>query len=50
MPASPQQADVETEPSIDDAALDADVKVISDLQGLENDFSDVMTDTREDLK
>ena len=50
MPASPQQANVETEPSINDAALEADVKVISDLQGLENDFSDMMTDTREDLK
>ena len=48
--ASPQQVNVETDPSIDDAALEADVKVISDLQGLENDFSDMMTDTREDLK
>ena len=26
------------------------MKVVSDLQGLENDFSDMMTDTRKDLK
>ena len=50
VPALPQQANAETEPSIDDATLEADVKVISDLQGLEEDFSDMMTDTREDLK
>ena len=46
----PQQADAGPDPSIDDAALEADVKVISDLQGLENDFSNMMIDTREDLK
>ena len=45
--ALPQQDNDETEVSID---VEADVKVISDLQGLENDFSDVMTDTRKDLK
>ena len=50
MPASPQQANVETDPIIDDAAIEADVKVISDLQGLEDDFLDMMTDTRKDLK
>ena len=50
MPALPQQANIENEQSIDGAALEADVKVISDLQGLENDFSDMMTDTRKDLK
>ena len=50
MPALPQQANAEIEPSIDDTTLEADVKVISDLQRLEEDFSDMMTDTREDLK
>ena len=50
VPALPQQANIETGPSIDDAALEADVKVVSDLQGLENDFSGMMIDTREDLK
>ena len=50
VPALPQQANIETDPSIGDAALDVDVKVISDLQGLENDFSHLMTSTREDLK
>ena len=50
VPALPQQADDEPDPSIDDAAVVADVKVISDLQGLENDFSNMMIDTREDLK
>ena len=48
--ALPQQANAEPEPSIDDAAVVAGVKVISDLQGLENDFSNMMIDTREDLK
>ena len=48
--ALPQQANVETDPLNDDAALKADVKVVSDLQGLENDFSGMITDTREDLK
>ena len=46
----PQQANAETGPSIDDATLDANVKVVSDLQGLESDLSDMMTDTRKDLK
>ena len=51
MPALPQQANVQTEPSIiDGAALEADVKVISDLQGLEDDFSGMMIETRKDLK
>ena len=50
MPALPQQANVETDPSIDDTAIEADVKVIRDLQGLEDDFSDMMIDTRKDLK
>ena len=50
VPALPQQANAETDPIIDDAALKADVKVISDLQGLENDFLDLMIDIREDLK
>ena len=50
MPALPQQANTEPDLSIDDAALEVDVRVISDLQGLENDFSDLMIDTREDLK
>ena len=50
VPALSQQANAESEPPIDDAALKADVKVISDLQGLEEDFSDMMNDTREDLK
>ena len=50
MPALPQQANVGTDPIVDDTAIEADVKVISDLQGLENDFSDLMIDTREDLK
>ena len=50
VPALPQQANVETNPSIDDAALEADVKVIGDLHCLESDFSDMMTDTRKDLK
>ena len=40
----------ETDPSIDDAALEADVRVISDLHRLERDFTDIMTDTRKDLK
>ena len=48
--ALPQQDNDETDPPIDDAAVEANVKVISDLQGLENDFSDMMTDTRKDLK
>ena len=47
MTALQQQANAETEVSID---IEEDAKVISDLQGLENDFSDMMTDTREDLK
>ena len=46
----PQQDNDETDPTIDDAAVEANVKVISDLQGLENDFSDMMTDTRKDLR
>ena len=46
----PQQANKETEPPIDDAAVEADLRVISDLQGLENDFSGMMTETRKDLK
>ena len=50
VPALPQQAIDETEPSVDDAVLDANVKVISELQGLESDFSNMMTDTRKDLK
>ena len=50
VPALQQQANAETDTPIDDAALEADVKVISDLQGLENDFSNMMIDTREDLK
>ena len=57
MPAIPQQANSETDPSIDetdqsidDATLEADVRVISDLHRLESDFSDIMTDTRKDLK
>ena len=53
MPAAaplPQQNIDETDPTIDDAAVEANVKVISDLQGLENDFSDMMTDTRKDLR
>ena len=50
VPPLPQHTNVETDPSIDDAVVVADVKVINDLQGLENDFSDMMTDTRKDLK
>ena len=50
VPALLQQANAETDTPIDDAALEADVKVISDLQGLESDFTDMMTDTRKDLK
>ena len=50
MPASPQQTNAETDPSIDDTGLKADVQVISDLQNLERDFSGIMIDTREDLK
>ena len=57
VPAILQQANAETDPSIDetdqsidDAALEADVRVISDLHRLESDFSDIMTDTRKDLK
>ena len=46
----PQQDKVETDPSIDDAALKADVRVISDLQDLEYNFADLMTETRKDLK
>ena len=50
LPAPPKPADVDTGPSIDEATIDANVKVVSDLQGLESDFSDMMTDTRKDLK
>ena len=51
MPTLPQQANAETEPSIiDNAAVEVDVKVINDLQGLEYNFADMMTDTRKDLK
>ena len=50
LPAPPRPANVDTGPSIDEATIDANVKVISDLQSLENNFSDMMTDTRKDLK
>ena len=46
----PQPTNDDTDPSIDDAAVEANVKVISDLQGLEKDFSDIMTETRKDLR
>ena len=49
-PALPQQANVETDSSIDKIELVADVSVISDLRHLESYFSNMMTDTREDLK
>ena len=50
MPVLPQQANVETDPIIDDTAIEADVKVISDLLDLEDDFTNLMIDTRNDLK
>ena len=49
-----QQTSDETDPSttngIDAALIDADVKVISDLYGLESELTNMMTDTRKDLK
>ena len=54
MAASSQQASAETDPSatddIDPALIDADVKVISELHGLESELTSIMFDTRKDLK
>ena len=52
VPALTHQANAETDPSIvdDDDAVEVDVKVINDLQGLEYNFADMMTDTRKDLR
>ena len=40
---------METDPSIDDTTLKVDVKVVSDLQDLEVNFSGMLTDTKKDL-
>ena len=44
------KTDLSTTNDIDAALIDADVKVISDLYGLESELTIMMTDTREDLK